>query len=187
MKNVTPLTKLVVVALFVLLIPTDDVSAQSTSDRQAVKEWITANKNNVTLVSSKEFQSMSPAVKAVIEADPKSIVYTETVKIEDIQKFEGKTSMPNYVPFQDESTKANLQEKAISKEKKEAALFVTHEERVEVKNWIENAGRGVKIISEADYMAMPQNQRVLVGTTNVLIYAGKELRMKDIQGFKYQD
>lgn len=158
-----------------------NADAQTTDERLTVKNWIISNKDKVTLISANEYQSMSPAVKAIINADSKSLVYKTEVTVEDIQKFQSKNTNTNLVAFK---AKTTAQEKATLNTSKATTEQI---DRVSVKNWIEGPGKEVKIISQSDYMSISQSHRTAVGMTNVLVYPGSELTMKDIQNFESQN
>jgi hypothetical protein len=180
MKNIPSLTKLVVIVLFVLFISTD-VSAQSTSDRQAVKEWLIANKDKVTLVSLSEYQSMSPSVKVIIDADSKSIVYAQEVKLNDIQTYESKNTATTFTAFKSDKIKSNIIE---AERKAEAELLADNQRQVD--KWIENnKSQNIKIISQENYRSRPQSERTYIDKlSKKIIYTGANLTIKDIVEYK---
>ncbi|MFT6443096.1 MAG: hypothetical protein ACJASQ_001922 [Crocinitomicaceae bacterium] len=158
--------------------------AQSTNERNAVKEWITENSEHVNLVSSKEFQLMSPAVRSAIQGEAKFLVYNLIVTPQDILKFEEKNSSVDLVKFESEFDK-NLQEenKSSVKTKSEPIELSAVEINI-VKDWLEGPGKGVKVISNNEYMNLTESQRNSIGTVNVLICKGNSLTSKDIANFE---
>lgn len=98
MKENTPL-----IYLFLLLfmaIGTVEIHAQTSSDKNTIKEWIIANKDQITLVPLSEYKAMSPSVKQLVNADSKTIIYDLEVTVNDIKAFENKNKETNYIRYQ---------------------------------------------------------------------------------------
>lgn len=75
------------------------VNAQKSASAK-IKEWTNANKGNITFVSQKEFNSMSPAVKAIFNTTENTLVYKNTITIGDIRDFHAKNKSTEYVRFE---------------------------------------------------------------------------------------
>lgn len=211
MKNSTPLprTRTATALLFFLFFNISSNFAQSNSDKTSIKEWLVANKDKITLVSMKEYQAMSPAVKAVLDADSKTLVYNTEVTMDNIYAFENKNVGKNLAPFRTERQKANeaeavarasktqqdadlqafkAQEEATLalQERQNAELQVTKERRERVSIWLEaNKHRNIKIISYQDYMSRPAAQKAVIDAlSDKIIYANDELTWEEIEQYE---
>ena len=90
--------------------------------------------------------------------------------------FENTNTSASYVPFDDEML--------LKKNVKSVELPISQEEKNDVKNWLENEGQGVKVISNTEFMSLTEEHRIAIGTSKVLIYKGKELKMNEIKMYK---
>ena len=53
-----------------------NLAAQSSTTKNSIKDGITANKDHIKLIAADEYQQMSPTVKAIINQDVNTIIYT---------------------------------------------------------------------------------------------------------------
>ncbi|MCH2021275.1 MAG: hypothetical protein MK207_02245 [Saprospiraceae bacterium] len=173
MKRCFTPTNLFFLLLFFVNFCFFDINAQSVSDRAAVKKWLIENKDNVTLVTSKEYHSMSPSIKDVLSSDAKTIIYNNEVKVSDIMAFQDKNIAGNFVPFKKEQLNENL----VNTELKQI-----YEDRV--LKWLENESSGIKIISYLDYMSRPISVRAQIDNLDKkIIYFGNRITWDDIESY----
>jgi hypothetical protein len=151
-------------------------TAQTKENKVEIKEWLIANRNNVTLISSKEYQQMSPSVRTVLDANKQTLVYNQTVTQNDLEAFEQKNDKGSYIPFE-------------TVNKKNASLANTLEAQAENKfklsKWLDaNRMRNIKIISQQDYESRPLEERTYIdGLENKIIYQGAALTFEDTKAF----
>lgn len=152
-----------------------NTNAQTTSDRAAVKKWLIANKDNITLVTSEEYQSMSPSIKDMVISDSKTIIYNNEVRISDVLAFQNKNAGGNFVAFKME--KEQMAEKLTYKEQKQV-----NEDRV--LKWLENESSGIKIISYQDYISRSVSVRAHIDNLDKkIIYNGNKVTWEDIESY----
>lgn len=151
-------------------------TAQTDENKVAVKEWLIANKNKVTLISTKEYQQMSPAVRAVLDADKQTLIYNQTVTLKDLEAFEQKNDQGNYVSYE------TIYAKNVSPA---SALEVQEEENHQLLKWLDaNQKSNIKIISRQDYESRSVEERAYIdGLENKIIYEGTALTLEDAKAF----
>lgn len=208
MKKSTPLPRTrSTIALLFFLFTISNSFAQSNSEGAAIKEWLVANKDKMTLVTMKEYQAMSPAVKAVLDADSKTLVYNTEVTMDNIYAFENKNVGKNLTPFRTKKEKvneaeavakaaktqqeANLQAfkaqeeaNALLQERQNAALQLAKAQQESIAIWMEaNKHKNLKVISYQDFMSRPETEQNEMLLSGVLVYEGSELTISDIERF----
>jgi hypothetical protein len=207
MKKSTPLPRTrSTIALLFFLFTISNSFAQSNSDKTAIKEWLVANKDKMTLVTMKEYQTMSPAVKAVLDADSKTLIYNTEVTMDNIYAFENKNVGKNLVPFRTEREKANeteavaraskaqqdadlqafkAQEEAnvVLQERQNAALQIAKAEQERIDIW-RNDNPDLKIISYQDYISRSKADQNEMKANGLLVCEGDKLTLKDIERFQ---
>lgn len=155
-------------------------TAQTKESKIAVKEWLIANKNNVTLISTKEYQQMSPAVKTVLSADKQTLVYNQTVTLKDVETFEQKNEKGNYIPFEAICTKSVAKNASSVNAKKadEAAQY-------QLSKWLDaHKKSNIKIISKQDYESRSPAERAYIDNLeNKIIYEGTSLTLEEVKAF----
>lgn len=170
MKKMTPkvfCSWMIVFSLFSL-----SAVAQTNGEQVNIKKWLIANQGNITLVSSQEYQKMSPAVRAVLDADKQTLIYNKEVTQKDLEAYEAKNSKETYVSL--EALNKN------SKEQEEA------EEKYKVSTWLRtNQKKNIKIIARQDYDSRPEQERQYIDNLNYkIIYEGEKVTWKDIEAFE---
>jgi hypothetical protein len=146
-------------------------TAQTEENKVEIKEWLIANRNNVTLISSKEYQQMSPAVRTVLDANKQTLVYDQIVTQNDLEAFEQKNEEGSYIPFE-----------TINKEN---VLKTEEENKHKLSKWLEvNQKSNIKIISRQNYESRPLEERTYIdGLENKIIYEGAALTLEDTKAF----
>lgn len=154
--------------------------AQTTENKTAIKEWLIANKNNVTLISTREYQQMSPSVRALLDADKQTLVYNQSVTQNDLEVFEQKNDKGSYVPFEAISTQS-VAKNATSVNAKKA----NEEQQYQLLKWLDaNKKSNIKIISQQDYESRSIQERTYIdGLENKIIYEGTALTLEDVKAF----
>lgn len=153
--------------------------AQTKSEQAVIKEWLIANQDKITLVSSQEYQKMSPSVRAVLDADKQTLVYDKEVTQKDLEGFEARNDKGTYVSFE------VLQKRA---EKSLDSKGVEHiaEEKYKVSTWLTtNQKKNIKIISRQDYEGRSAQERQYIDNlSDKIIYEGEKVTWKDIEAFE---
>jgi hypothetical protein len=175
--------------LFIVCLWTNLSTAQQ-NDRSIVKAWLTANKDQVTVLSLQEYQKMSPSVKVLLEKDSKVLIYDQQIGLDDIQKFESKAAVSiNYQRLSQPST----QQTALQKQVVEQANIVVNQNNktedygaqknaVKSKQWLERHADSVQLITAHDYSKLSPAQR----NKDMLVYQGDQVTLQDIKAFKAQ-
>lgn len=179
MKKMTPKVFFFLMFIFSILSLTETVQAQE--KKVAIKEWLIANKNNVTLVSSKEYQQMSPSVRTILKADKQTLIYNQEVTEEDLEAFEQKNEEGNYIAFE------AIYEKSIAKSAATAnAMEAEKEDKYKLSNWLDaNQKRNIKIISRQDYESRSAQERAYIDNLkDKIIYEGTALTLKEVKTFE---
>lgn len=172
MKKINSLPCFTLILFFVMSFFIN-ADAQTADERLAVKNWIIANKDKITLVSSDEYKTMSPAVRVLLDKDPKTLVYDQIVKTLDIQKFIDKN--PSVVFSTVESSRVTDVQKVESSKKID---------QIEVENWIEHHP-DVKIIQYKHYTNASQEVREqMEKLPKKIIHHGKTPTKQDISSYE---
>jgi hypothetical protein len=153
-------------------------TAQTKGEKVAIKEWLIANKNNVTLVSSTEYQQMSPSVKALLDTDKQTLIYNQTVTQEDLKAFEQKNDKGSYVSFE------AISEKSVAK-KANSVEALAAEKKYKLSKWLDaNQKRNIKIISRQDYESRPVAERTYIDNLKEkIIYEGEAVTLEEVEAF----
>jgi hypothetical protein len=155
-------------------------TAQTKENKVEIKEWLIANRNNVTLISSKEYQQMSPSVRTVLDANKQTLVYNQTVTQNDLEAFEQKNDKGSYISFE------TISEKYVAKNASLANVLKTEEEnKYELSKWLKvNQKSNIKIISRQNYESRPLEERTYIdGLENKIIYEGVALTLEEAKAF----
>jgi len=155
-------------------------TAQTNENKTAIKEWIIANENNITLISSKEYQQMSPSVRGVLDADKRTLVYNQTITEDDLEAFEQKNDKGSYIPFE------TVRKKNVAKNASLANELRTKEEhKYKLSKWLDaNQKSNIKIISRQDYESRPLEERTYIdGLEDKIIYEGAALTFEEAKAF----
>ncbi|BDS11807.1 hypothetical protein [Aureispira anguillae] len=147
-----------------------NLKAQTVSERAAIKEWLIANQEHLTLLSSDEYQKLSPSVKGILDVDKRSLIYDQEVTLADISAFEAKNTSMDYVPFQGQLVREEQ----------------GHSNQDKVAKWLEsNKRRNIKIISYQNYKSRSSKERAYIDQlVDKIIYKGETLEWGDIEEFE---
>jgi hypothetical protein len=178
MERLTPKAFFFLTLLFSIFSLT--ATAQTNENKTAIKEWLIANKNNVTLISTKEYQQMSPSVRTVLDADKQTLVYNQSVTQQDLEAFEQKNDKGSYIPFEAVQEK-NATKNASSVNAKKA----NEEQQYQLEKWLDAHKKSdIKIISQQDYNSRSVEERTYIdGLENKIIYEGTALTLEDVKAF----
>jgi hypothetical protein len=154
-------------------------TAQTQEKKVAIKEWLIANKNNVTLVSAKEYQQMSPSVRTILDTDKQTLIYNQSVTQEDLEAFEQKNDQGTYIPFE------TMNEKNSAKNANSISTL-EEENKYKLSKWLdENQKRDIKIISRQDYENRSMEERTYIDNLkNKIIYEGAALSLEEVKAFE---
>ena len=175
--------------LFIVCLWTNLSTAQQ-NDRLTVKAWLTANKDQVTVLSLQEYQKMSPSVKVLLEKDSKVLIYNQQIGLDDIHKFESKAAVSvSYQHLSQPSTQqtalqkqtAQLAEVALSLNDKTEDYGV-QKNALKAKEWLERYADSIQLIAAHDYSKLLPAQR----NKDMLVYQGDQVTLQDIKAFKAQ-
>lgn len=146
-------------------------TAQTKENKVEIKKWLIANRNNVTLISSKEYQQMSPAVRTVLDANKQTLVYNQMVTQKNLEAFEQKNEKGSYIPFE------TISEENVAK--------TEEENKYKLSKWLDaNQKSNIKIISRQDYESRPLEERTYIdGLENKIIYEGAALTLEETKAF----
>lgn len=178
MKKITPqafFSLLLFLSIFSLT-----ATAQKKDQQVAIKEWLIANKDKVTLVSFKEYQQMSPSVRAVLDANKQTLVYNQEVTQQDLEAFEQKNAAGTYLPYE------MLYKQNAVKNVPVANATTEEEQNHKVLKWLDaNQKSNIKIISRQDYKSRSLEERTYIDKLeNKIIYEGAAVTLEDIEAFE---
>jgi hypothetical protein len=198
MKKLNSIPRFTLILLFVMS-AFINADAQTPDERLAVKNWIIANNDKVTLVSADEYQSMSPAVRAMIDGNKKTIIYDKIVTVDNIMKFLELNISEVYIPFHSEKKPLaekveniiSPNEEVLTKEKlfeKDPVAFKKYYKPnkpiSKIDKWAED--NHVRIYSQNQYNSLSKEimEKLKASDYDLLIYEGNTLTMEDINNFK---
>ena len=178
MEKLTP--KVLYVLMLVFLMFSLGARAQTKEHKVAIKEWLIANKSKITLISTKEYQQMSPAVKTLLDADKQTLIYNQQVTQADLEAFEQKNDLGNYIAFEtiyEKSTAKNANSTKLLKEKEAC--------KNNLSKWLEaHQKSNIKIISRQNYESRSIEERSYIDDLeNKIIYEGLALTLEDVMAF----
>ncbi|CAA6803344.1 MAG: Unknown protein [uncultured Aureispira sp.] len=179
MEKLNPLTCCFLMLFFSMFGLT--ATAQTKENKVAIKEWLIANENKVTLISTKEYQQMSPAVKAVLDADKQTLVYNQHVTQKDLEAFEQKNDQGNYTSIE------AIYERSAAKKATPAKLLKeqVEENQYKLSKWLDaHQKSNIKIISRQNYESRSVEERTYIDALeNKIIYDGVALTLEDVKAF----
>ncbi|WMX12591.1 hypothetical protein [Aureispira sp. CCB-E] len=179
MKKLTP--KAFFSLVVILCMSSWTATAQNQEKKAIIKEWLIANKGNVTLLSTKEYQQMSPSVKAIMDANKQTLIYDQEVTQKDLEAFEAKNVEGSYVSFKTICENATAKKlEIVNAEKKQ------EERKYKLTKWLDsNRDRNIKIISRQDYESRPEAERTYIDNLeDKIIYEGTALTLEDVKAFE---
>jgi uncharacterized membrane protein len=178
MKKMTP--KVLFFLLFTFSMFSFGANAQNQEKKVAIKDWLIANKNNITLVSSKEYQQMSPSVRTLLDKDKQTLVYNQEVTQEDLDLFEQKNKDGDYVSFE------TIYKRSVATKAAKSTLEIEKDEKYKLSKWLElNKKRNIKIISRQDYESRSTEERAYIDNLkDKIIYEGTAVTLKEVETFE---
>ena len=177
MKRLTPQAFFFLMLFFSIFSLT--ATAQTKENKVEIKEWLIANRNNVTLISSEEYQQMSPSVRKILDADNRTLVYNQIVTENDLEAFEQKNDKGSYIPFE------TINEKNVTNSEKNVTKTEEEENKYKLSKWLDaNQKSNIKIISRQNYESRPLAERTYIdGLENKIIYEGAALTLEETKAF----
>ena len=166
--------------VFLAIINIQSSIAQNTTEKKAIKEWIIANKNNITLVSLSEYQKMSSTVKNLVKKDANTLIYDVEITSTDIDKLESKNTLPaQYIALRNFLSKKELK-------LKEELRSTTDQKKVN--EWMDqHKNENIKIVSLEDYKSRPASEQAYIDALpKKIIFKGKNLTWPDIENYTSQ-